>query len=76
MERNLEALQIKATASLGGEAIGKTFSSINESVGESHRGEQWREIELPRRSLPDSRDVNISLSIDPLLLRRNPPVVE
>ena len=76
VEKNLETLQMKATASLGGGVIGKTLSFINESLGESHRAKQWREIGLPGRSRPDSRDVNISLSIDPLLLRRNPPVVE
>ena len=43
MERNLESLQIKATASLGGGAIGGTLSCINESLGGSHRAEQWRE---------------------------------
>ena len=67
---------MKATASLGGGAIRGTLSSINESLGGSHRAEQWREIGLPGRSRPDSRDVNISLSIDPLLLRRDPLVVE
>ena len=76
VERNLKALQMKATASFGGEAIGGTLSSINESLGESHCAEQWREIGLPGRSRPDSRDVNISLSIDPLLLRCDPPVLE
>ena len=30
---------MKATASLGGGAIGETLSSINESLGESHRAE-------------------------------------
>ena len=67
---------MKATASLGGGAIEGTLSSINESLGRSHRAEQWQEIGLPGRSRPNSRDVNISLSIDPLLLRRDPPVVE
>ena len=43
VERNLEALQMKATASLGGGAIGRTLSSINESLGGSHRAEQWQE---------------------------------
>ena len=43
VERNLEALQMKATASLSGGAIGGTLSSINESLGGSHRAEQWRE---------------------------------
>ena len=43
VERNLEALQIKATASLGGGAIGETLSSINESLGGSHHAEQWQE---------------------------------
>ena len=76
MERNLEALQMKATASLGGGAIGGTLSSINESLGGSHHAEQWREIGLPGRSRPDSWDVNISLSIDLLLLRRDPPIVK
>ena len=76
VERNLEALQMKATASLGGGAIGGTLSSINESLGGSHHAEQWREIGLPGRSRPDSRDVNISLSIDLLLLWCDPPVVE
>ena len=76
VERNLEALQMKATASLGGGAIGGTLSSINESLGGSHRAEQWQEIGLPGRSRPDSRDVNISLSIDLLLLRRDFPVVK
>ena len=76
VERNLEVLQIKATASLGGKAIGGTFSSINKNLGGSHRAEQWRKIGLPGRSRPDSWNVNISLSIDPLLLWRNPLVVE
>ena len=40
MERNLEALQIKATASLSGGAIGETLSSINESLDGSHHIEQ------------------------------------
>ena len=62
VERNLEALQMKATASLGGGAIGGTLSSINESLSESHRAEQWQEIGLPGRSRPDSRDVNISFT--------------
>ena len=43
VERNLKALQMKATASLGGGAIGGTLSSINESLGGSHHAEQWRE---------------------------------
>ena len=76
VEWNFEALQMKATASLGDEGIGGTLSSINKSFGGSHRAKQWQEIGLPRRSQPDSWDVNISLFIDPLLLRRNPPVVE
>ena len=42
VERNLEALQMKATTSLGGGAIGETLSSINESLGGSHRAEQWQ----------------------------------
>ena len=42
VEKNLKALQMKATTSLGGGAIGRTLSSINESVGESHRAEQWQ----------------------------------
>ena len=62
VEKNLEALQMKATTSLGGGAIGGTLSSINESLGGSHRAEQWREIGLPGRSRPDSRDVNISFT--------------
>ena len=76
VERNLKALQMKATASLGGRAIGRTLSSINESLGGSHRAEQWQEIGLPERSRPDFWDVNISLFIEPLLLRRDPLVVE
>ena len=76
VERNLEALQMKVTASLGSGAIGKTLSSINESLGGSHRAEQLQEIRLLGRSRLDSRDVNISLSIDPLLLRCDPPVVK
>ena len=76
VERNLEALQMKATASLGGGAIGLTLSSINKSLGGSHCAEQWREIGLPGCSRPDFQDVNISLSIDTLLLRRDPLVVE
>ena len=40
VERNLEALQMKATASLSSGAIGRTLSSINESLGGSHRAEQ------------------------------------
>ena len=76
VERNLKTLQMKAIVSLGDGAIERTLSSINESLGGSHRAEQWREIGLSGRSWPDSRDVNISLSIDLLLLQRNPPVVE
>ena len=38
MERNLEALQIKVTTSLGGRAIRKTSSSI-ESLDGGHRAE-------------------------------------
>ena len=40
VERNLEVLQMKTTASLGGEAIRGTLSSINESLGGSQRAEQ------------------------------------
>ena len=76
VEKNLEALQMKATASLGGGVIGETLSSINESLDRSYHAEQWQEIGLPGRSRLDSWHVNISLSIDLLLLRRNPPVVE
>ena len=76
LERHLKVLQIKATASLGAGAIGGTLSSINKSLGRSYRAEQWQEIGLPGRSRPDSWNVNISLSIDPLLLWRNLPVVE
>ena len=54
VERNLDALQMKATASLGDGAIGGTLSSINESLGGTHRAEEWRKIVLPERSLPDS----------------------
>ena len=43
VEKNLEALQMKATTSFGGRAIGGTLSSINESLDGSHRAEQWRE---------------------------------
>ena len=43
VERNLEALQMKATTSLGGGGIGGTLSSSNESLGKSYRAEQWRE---------------------------------
>ena len=43
MERNLKALQIKATTSLGDGAIGGTLSSINKSLGRSHRAKQWQE---------------------------------
>ena len=50
VERNLEALQMKATASLGGGAIGGTLSSINKSLGGSHRAEQWQERWLTGRS--------------------------
>ena len=39
VERNFKALQIKATASLGGGVIRGTLSSINENLGESHRTE-------------------------------------
>ena len=63
VESTLEAVQMKATANLGGSAIGRTLSSINESLGGSHRAEQWQEIRLPGRSRPDSQDVNINLSI-------------
>ena len=76
MEKNFKALQIKDTASLVGRAIRGALSFINNSLGESHRTEQWREIRLPGGSRPDSWDVNISLFIDPLLLRRDPPIVE
>ena len=76
VEKNLEALQIKATASLGGGVIGETLSFIDKSLGGSQRAKQWQEIGLPGRIQPDSWDVNISLSIDPLLLRRDPPVME
>ena len=34
---------MKATASFGGGAIGGTLSSVNESLGGSHRAEQWQE---------------------------------
>ena len=67
VKKNLEALQMKATTSFGAGAIRGTFSSINKSLGGSHRVEQWREIGLPGRSRLDSRNVNISLPIDPLL---------
>ena len=63
VEKNLEALQMKAIASLGGGAIGGTLSSINESLGGSHHVEQWQEIGLFGHSRPDFWDVNISLSI-------------
>ena len=43
VEKNLKALQIKVTASLGGGAIGRILSSINESLGGSHRAKQWQE---------------------------------
>ena len=43
VERNLEALQMKATTSLGGRAIGRTFSSINKSLSRSDHTEQWQE---------------------------------
>ena len=76
VERNLEALQMKATVSLSGKAIGGIFSSINESLIESHRAEQWQEIGLPESSRCDSWDVNISLFIHPLLLQCDPPVVK
>ena len=39
VERNLEALQMKITVSLGGKAKRKTLSSINESFGISHHAE-------------------------------------
>ena len=42
VERNLEALQMKTTASLGSGAIRETLSSI-ERLGRSHRAEQWQE---------------------------------
>ena len=50
VERNLESLQMKATTSLGGGAIGGTHSSINESLGGSHRAKQWQEGWPTRRS--------------------------
>ena len=68
MKRNFKALQMKTIASLGGGAIKGTLSFINESFGESHCAKQWQEIRLPRCIRPDSWDVNISLSIDSLLL--------
>ena len=43
VERNLEALQIKTIAILDQEVIGGILSSINESLGGSHRAEQWQE---------------------------------
>ena len=76
VEKNLEALQIKATTSFCGGAIKVTLSSINKNLGGSYCAEQWQEIGLPGYSRSDSRDVNISLSINLLLLRRNLPVVE
>ena len=76
VERNLKYLQMKTTASLGAGAIGGTFSFINKSLGRSHRAEQWQEMGLLGRSRLDFWDVNISLSIDPLLLQRDPLVVE
>ena len=72
VERNLEALKMKTTASLGSRAIWETLSAYNESLDKSHREEQWQEIGLPGRSRPDSRDVNINLCIYLLLLWRNP----
>ena len=39
VQRNLKALQMKATANLVGGAIEETFNSINESFDGSHRGE-------------------------------------
>ena len=36
-ERNLESLQMKATASFSSGAIGRTLGSINENLGGSHR---------------------------------------
>ena len=49
VERNLEAPQMKATATLGGAEIRKTFSFI-ESLGKSHCAEQWRERWLTKRT--------------------------
>ena len=40
VEKNLKALQMKTIMSLGGRAIRKTFSSINESLDGSHHAEQ------------------------------------
>ena len=42
VERNLEALQMKAIASLDGGAIGGTISSINKNLSGSHLPEQWQ----------------------------------
>ena len=36
VEKNLEALKMKATTSFGGNAIGETLNSINKSLGGSH----------------------------------------
>ena len=41
---------MKATKNFGGGALGKILSSINENLGESHRAEQWWEIEMSGRS--------------------------
>ena len=39
-EKNLEILQMKAITSFDDGEIGKTFSSINKSLGGSHRAKQ------------------------------------
>ena len=43
VERNLKALQMKATTSLGGGAIGGNLSFINVSLSGSNYAEQWQE---------------------------------
>ena len=43
VEKNLKALQMKATACFSGGAIGEILSSINESFGGSHYKKQWQE---------------------------------
>ena len=51
VERNLKALLMKATESLGGGAGGEILSSINESLSGSHCAEQWWEIKVPQSGL-------------------------
>ena len=74
VEKNLKTLLIITTESLGSRAREKILSSIDKSFNGSHRGGK-RDDRLDK-AISDSRDVNISLSINRLLLWRNLLVVK